>query len=223
VRCVARTRASSAAGPPPASHPKLLPRPRPLPAPWLRPGCALLTPPAAPPAAAACGCAGLDAFLNTEKGQVSSLLSPSMTYMMTIKSTGHLVIMNVATGEETFCIGPFKGCAPPYKLNLQPNGNLVFSGKNGKIFWSSQTACLGTPCYTYKLHDSGEFQVRPAGRGGRGRGEAAGRRSGGGPAACTGARPATAAPRAGRSPAAPPPPPLSRRCWTPPTSSSGAA
>jgi hypothetical protein len=129
---------------------------------WAAPACRLAAgrqhslPPAA---AAACGCAGADAFVSTEKGQVSVLLSPSLTYMLTIKPTGHLVIQNVATGEETMCVGPFKGCAPPYKLNLQPNGNLVYSGKNGRIFWTSQTACLGTPCYTYKLQDSGEMQV----------------------------------------------------------------
>jgi hypothetical protein len=71
-----------------------------------------------------------------------------------------------AAHTNTTVVGPVPSsrCQKPYDLVLLPDGNIVLQDREGRVMWSSQTACLGLcKCYTYAVADLPALQLRCAG------------------------------------------------------------
>jgi len=91
------------------------------------------------------------------KGERSSntlLVSPSSTTKLVVQEDGDVVLSDIETGKVYWSSNTagVKGVAP-YHLTMQKDGNLVLADDVNTIFWSTNTANMGTAPYRLKLRD----------------------------------------------------------------------
>jgi hypothetical protein len=126
--------------------------------------------PGLPPTMAPTTCSGQEMLVaTTAPGGPSTATSASGITSLFLQSAGKelsVVMSGAAHTDDDTVIGPVPSsrCNKPYQLVLLPDGNIVLRDSEGRVMWSSQTACLGLcKCYTYAISDLPGLQLRCAG------------------------------------------------------------
>jgi hypothetical protein len=119
------------------------------------PRCAPTAPRRALPAGgnASCTPGAAATLLSTHPGGVTSIASPGGKFLLQLRTTGMLDVLDLSTGMKAFTAGPTAGgCKAPYQLLLMPSGALHLVDKTGVVAWSSGSSCRGDSyCYSYSL------------------------------------------------------------------------
>ncbi len=125
--------------------------------------------PGLPPTMAPTTCSSQEVLIaTTAPGGPSTATSASGITSLWLQPVGKelSVVMSCAAHTNDTVIGPVPSsrCNKPYQLVLLPDGNIVLRDSEGRVMWSSQTACLGLcKCYTYAISDLPGLQLRCAG------------------------------------------------------------
>jgi hypothetical protein len=114
---------------------------------------------AKPSALSTCGVAAT--VVQTTPGRAAvALASPGEGYALVLHKSGTLKIIEQATQQAVYQVGPFSACIGPFQLELQPCGTLLLKQGNGSSVWSSTSCCLGTGCYSSSLQEDGSLVVK---------------------------------------------------------------
>jgi len=89
-----------------------------------------------------------------ERSSNTLLVSPSATTKLVVQEDGDVVLSDIETGKVYWSSNTagVKGVAP-YHSTMQKDGNLVLADDVNTIFWSTNTANMGTAPYRLKLRD----------------------------------------------------------------------
>jgi hypothetical protein len=96
----------------------------------------------------------------------NTLQSANRRYVLRLLRHGHLVLEDTLTGQQQEIGGPPGSvlCGDARLVLLMGSGALVVLSASNQAVWSSQSECTcHTSCYSYRLTDDGELQVRACG------------------------------------------------------------
>jgi hypothetical protein len=98
---------------------------------------------------------------SSSSGQPVLLVSASGGHKLLLSKSGELAVFTLAGVMVQSIATSYASCLGPFRLVLQPNGNLELQDSKGRVYWSSQSGCLGQQpgCYTVVLGSDGVLRV----------------------------------------------------------------